>query len=398
MNSTPSGERVHIAFFGLCNTGKSSLVNAFTNQELSIVSSFHGTTTDPVSKSMELLPIGPVLIIDTPGLDDEGELGELRTARTRRILAKTDIAVIVSEAGRGLKPLEEELIKLVKERELPYVVALNKADLTGAQAPDSSSLVVSALKRTGIEELKNKVGELLGKEPYKPLVSDLVDHGDILFLVIPIDKAAPKGRLILPQQMVIRDALEKGALPLAVRDTELSEALSKVRPKLVITDSQAFGHVSRTVPEDIPLTSFSILMSRYKGDLRRQIDAVTAVDTLQDGDRVLIAEGCTHHRQCDDIGAVKIPRWIKAYTGKDLDYSWTSGTGFPADLSGYKLVIHCGGCMLNEKEMQHRIRLSSEQGIPIANYGTLIAYLNGILERSVEPLPGYSLSQKSSSC
>lgn len=389
MNSTPSGERVHIAFFGLCNTGKSSLVNAFTSQELSIVSACKGTTTDPVQKSMELLPLGPVLIIDTPGLDDTGALGALRVERTLKILRKTDIAILVSEAGRPLHPVEEELIRLFEERKLPWLLVLNKGDL--AEDSRAGAVVTSALRRTGIEELKERTGALLGKERQKPLMSDLCGEGDVILLVIPIDKAAPKGRLILPQQMVIRDALDSGAIPVMARDTELEAALGKVTPKLVITDSQAFGKVSRIVPETIPLTSFSILMSRYKGDLRRQIDAVTAVDTLKDGDRVLIAEGCTHHRQCDDIGSVKIPRWIKEHTGSEPEYTFSSGTGYPEDLSGFKLIIHCGGCMLNEKEMRHRIEKAAEAGVPIANYGTLIAYLNGILRRSVAPLPGYSL-------
>jgi [FeFe] hydrogenase H-cluster maturation GTPase HydF len=411
MNDTPSGERIHIGFFGRRNAGKSSLVNAVTGQELAVVSEVKGTTTDPVYKSMELLPLGPVMIIDTPGYDDEGSLGELRVTKTKQVLAKTDVAVLVVDAAEGMSACDEELVTLFKQREIPYVIAVNKSDLAAGQndrlfqkaakqdetaqrnaeteesaGAHENIITVSALTKQGIHELKEKIGSLHVAEENKHLVADLVQPGDFVVLVVPIDSAAPKGRLILPQQQTIRDLLEAGAVSIVVKTSELEQTLQELgkRPAMVITDSQAFAEVAQIVPRDITLTSFSILMARYKGLLYTAVNGIKAIDKLQDGDRVLIAEGCTHHRQCDDIGTVKIPRWLKAHTGKELVIETSSGMGFPADLSPYALVIHCGGCMLNEREVRHRMQAATEAGVPITNYGIVIAYMKGILERSVE--------------
>ncbi|MCD8019285.1 MAG: [FeFe] hydrogenase H-cluster maturation GTPase HydF [Clostridiales bacterium] len=452
LNDTPSGERVHIGFFGKRNAGKSSVVNAVTGQDLAVVSETKGTTTDPVKKAMELLPIGPVMIIDTPGFDDTGSLGEKRVRKTRQILNRTDVALLVVDATEGLTGCDQELIRLFEEKEIPYLIVYNKADLldefpgsddafdatsrcTGDQSMDDSSkkaltmkvnreadsisendqimkanrdaddvsekalaievnqdntIYVSALKQINIYELKEKIAQIGNSSgPERHLVADLVSPMDLVVLVVPIDSAAPKGRLILPQQQVIRDLLEAGAAPVCVRETELDGLLRKLgqKPAMVITDSQAFGKVSAVVPEDVLLTSFSILMARYKGFLDEAVQGVTAIDRLQDGDRVLIAEGCTHHRQCDDIGTVKLPRWLKNHTGKELNIETCSGLSFPEDLSSYALVIHCGGCMLNEREMRYRMKCTGDQGIPFTNYGTAIAYMHGILKRSVEIFP-----------
>ncbi|MBE6774885.1 MAG: [FeFe] hydrogenase H-cluster maturation GTPase HydF [Ruminococcaceae bacterium] len=387
LNNVPSSERVHIGFFGLRNAGKSSLVNAVTGQKLAVVSDIKGTTTDPVQKAMELLPVGPVVIIDTPGIDDEGTLGEMRVQKAREVLYKTDLAVLVHDAAETLTEAEKELIGLFKEKKLPFILAHNKCD-TVKTVPEGSGneIYVSALTGEGIHALKeliSKTARTAGSE--RVIVSDLISEGDTVLLVIPIDKAAPKGRLILPQQMTLRDILDKGAIPLCCRDSELNAALNKLKepPALVITDSQVFGRVSKALPESIPLTSFSILMARYKGDLPSLLKGADALSGLKDGDRVLISEGCTHHRQCNDIGTVKMPKWIEDYSGAKPDFSFTSGGEFPEDLSPYKLVVHCGGCMLNEKEMQSRLERCEKQNVPIVNYGMAIAKMNGILERSV---------------
>ncbi|HJB57293.1 MAG TPA: [FeFe] hydrogenase H-cluster maturation GTPase HydF [Candidatus Flavonifractor intestinipullorum] len=391
MNETPSGERVHIAFFGRRNVGKSSLVNAFTGQALSIVSDVKGTTTDPVSKAMELLPLGPVQIIDTPGIDDEGALGELRVQRTLQILSKTDLAIVVADAAAGLTPSEEELLSLLTRRGIPFLLAWNKCDLLPAVPEETAQAIwVSAVHGTNLSALKARAARLAaGRENPNRLVSDLLQTGDVVVLVIPIDASAPKGRLILPQQQTIRDALEAGALPLCCRPEELPSALERLArpPRLVITDSQAFAQVSRLVPASIPLTSFSILMARYKGNLPLSVAGAAAVDRLKDGDRVLIAEGCTHHRQCEDIGTVKLPRWIRRHTGAEPQFHFTSGGDFPEDLSGFSLVVHCGACMLNQREVERRLRAARSQGVSVTNYGVLIAYLNGILRRTLAPFP-----------
>ena len=391
MNQTPAGERVHIAFFGRRNAGKSSLVNAFTGQEMAIVSDVKGTTTDPISKAMELLPLGPVMIIDTPGIDDEGTLGALRVRRTRQVLNKTDLAILVVDAALGMTAVEEELAALLEQKKVPWVLAWNKADLLPAAPPAAGNAIwVSALTGLHIHELKELAAKTAHREePKRPLVSDLLEPGDVAVLVVPIDKAAPKGRLILPQQQTIRDILEAGASALVCRDSELPQTLARLAqpPKIVITDSQVFGKVSGMVPADVPLTSFSILMARYKGDLPLAVAGAAAVDGLKDGDKVLIAEGCTHHRQCDDIGTVKIPGWIRKRTGVEPEFVFTSGNQFPEDVSGFKMVIHCGGCMLPEREMKYRLACCADQDIPVTNYGILIAYLNGILARTVAPFP-----------
>lgn len=386
MNDTPAGERVHIGFFGRRNAGKSSLLNAVTGQELSVVSEVCGTTTDPVYKAMELLPLGPVMLIDTPGYDDEGALGEQRVKKTRQVLEKTDIAVLVVDAMEGMTACDEELISIFKEREISYIVVYNKSDITDFR--NDNVIYTSAATGAGVHELKEKLAAMLPDREERRLVGDLVNPMDIVVLVVPIDSAAPKGRLILPQQQTIRDLLEAGAIPVVVREKELKEALLKLsgKPALVITDSQAFEEVAAIVPEDIPLTSFSILMARYKGFLKIAAEGVRAIDGLKDGDRVLIAEGCTHHRQCDDIGTVKIPRFLKKYTGKDIVVETASGTGFPEDLTPYALVIHCGGCMLNEREVLRRMRFAKRQGVPVTNYGIAIAQMKGILARSVAPV------------
>ena len=391
LNATPSGERVHIAFFGRRNAGKSSLVNAFTGQDLAIVSDVKGTTTDPVSKAMELLPLGPVQIIDTPGLDDEGELGTLRVQRTKLVLRKTDLAILVADATAPLGETERELLDLCRARNIPWILVRSKADLLEA-IPEAGADTIYVSAKTGyhIHELKELAARLaLGTENRRPLVSDLLQPGDTAVLVVPIDKAAPKGRLILPQQQVIRDALEAGAAALVCRETELAAALQGLNapPKLVVTDSQVFGKVAQIVPESVPLTSFSILMARYKGDLALTVAVAAAVRNLNDGDRVLIAEGCTHHRQCEDIGTVKIPRWLAESTGRTLQYDFCSGVEFPEDLTPYALVVHCGGCTLNPKEMAARQRLAVDQAVPITNYGVLIAAVHGILPRTLQPFP-----------
>ena len=391
LNATPSGERVHIAFFGRRNAGKSSLVNAFTGQDLAIVSDVKGTTTDPVSKAMELLPLGPVQIIDTPGLDDEGELGTLRVQRTKLVLRKTDLAILVADATAPLGETEQALLDLCRARNIPWILVRSKADLLEA-IPEAGADTIYVSAKTGyhIHELKELAARLaLGTENRRPLVSDLLQPGDTAVLVVPIDKAAPKGRLILPQQQVIRDALEAGAAALVCRETELAAALQGLNapPKLVVTDSQVFGKVAQIVPQSVPLTSFSILMARYKGDLALTVAGAAAVRNLKDGDRVLIAEGCTHHRQCEDIGTVKIPRWLAESTGRTLRYDFCSGVEFPEDLTPYALVVHCGGCTLNPKEMAARQRLAVDQAVPITNYGVLIAAVHGILPRTLQPFP-----------
>lgn len=413
LNSTPMANRIHIGFFGRRNAGKSSVVNAVTGQELAVVSDVKGTTTDPVYKSMELLPLGPVVIIDTPGFDDEGTLGELRVKKTKQVLNKTDVAVLVIDASAGLCACDRELIALFRKKEIPYVIACNKADLLseikqtenanagesetvpagGVKMPkpeEARAIYVSALTGQGIWELKEKIGQSVEMENEKlKIVGDLIQPLDLVLLVVPIDSAAPKGRLILPQQQTIRDVLEAGAVSVVVRESELADTLARLgrKPALVITDSQVFSQVSAAVPEDILLTSFSTLMARYKGFLDVAVEGVRAIDSLQDEDVVLISEGCTHHRQCDDIGTVKIPRWLREYTGKNIRFETSSGTEFPEDLSPYKMVIHCGGCMLNEREMKYRMKCSVDQGIPFTNYGIAIACMKGILKRSVKIFP-----------
>ena len=374
-------ERTHIAFFGRRNAGKSSLVNRFTSQELSIVSDVAGTTTDPVRKTMELLPLGPVVIIDTPGIDDEGTLGNQRIERSIRVLDETDIAILVVDSSIGIADDEKQLIDAFKKRKIPYLVVMNKSDLGTADVPEDA-MTVSALKGEGIEELKEKVAVIISQRKSRPLVSDLVEEGDLVVLVVPIDKSAPKDRLILPQQMVIRDLLGKGAIPVVVKDTELAIALEKVgNVRMVITDSQAFAKVSKIVPKEIPLTSFSILMARFKGILDQSIEGANKLDKLQNGAKILISEGCTHHRQCEDIGTVKLPGWIREYTGVDFEFKFTSGLEFPKDLSEYDLIIHCGACMLGETEVNSRYQKAKDQGIPMTNYGIAIGKMKGILDR-----------------
>lgn len=387
LNEVSSGERIHIGFFGMRNAGKSSLVNAFTGQRLSVVSDVKGTTTDPVKKAMELLPLGPVLIIDTPGIDDEGALGEMRVEKAREILSKTDIAILVCDAQKGVSEADRGLIEIFNEKKIPYVIAFNKCDLLekGKENKDNT-VYVSAVTGENIELLKNTVASLCKeKSQQKFIVSDLLSEGDIVVLVTPIDEAAPKGRLILPQQQTIRDILDKGAVAITTQVFSLEKTLSslKEKPRMVITDSQAFGKVAEIVPEDIPLTSFSILFARYKGELNSLIDGAKALETLSEGDRVLISEGCTHHRQCNDIGTIKMPGWIEKYSGCKLQFDFTSGGEFPRDLSPYKLVVHCGGCMLNEREMKSRQEKAAGENVPMVNYGMAIAGMNGILERSL---------------
>lgn len=400
MNQTPASERVHISFFGKRNAGKSSVINAVTGQDLAIVSSVMGTTTDPVYKTMELLPLGPVMVIDTPGIDDEGELGALRVRKSYQVLNKTDIAILVIDSTAGKGEEELELIHRFHKKGIPYLIVYNKIDLLStekikdlAMSVRAEEVLVSASDGMNIQELKEKIASLKPEDTHKyPLIQDLIKPLDLVILVVPIDKAAPKGRLILPQQQTIRDILERGALSLVVRDTELKSTLDHflaqgVCPKLVVTDSQAFAHVSKAVPENITLTSFSILFSRYKGELETQLKGIAALSSIEDGDRILIAEGCTHHRQCGDIGTCKMPEWIRNYTGKKPVFEFTSGTEFPDDVSSYKMVVHCGGCMLNEREMKYRIACCQDQGVPITNYGILIAQVTGILKRSLGPFP-----------
>ncbi len=411
LNDTPSANRVHIGFFGCRNAGKSSLVNAVTGQSLAVVSDVAGTTTDPVYKSMELLPLGPVVIVDTPGIDDAGSLGELRVAKTRQVLSKVDVAVLVVDATADMPQADRELLDLFHEKNINHIIAYNKSDASqelmakcGLTDETGSSIWVSAEKGYGIHELKELIGKLTTTDTTtKRLVGDLLSPGDVVVLVIPIDSAAPKGRLILPQQQVIRDVLEAGAISVVCRDMELADTLERFgsQVSMVITDSQAFGKVMKIVPEDIYMTSFSILMARFKGQLETAVLGAHVLDELRDEGgierhedtkrnipRVLIAEGCTHHRQCDDIGTVKLPGWIRNYTGLEPEFTFVSGTEFPDDLTGYDLIIHCGGCMLNEREMKNRQQMAQQQGVPMTNYGTAIAHMNGILERSLRVFNG----------
>ncbi len=390
MNATPSSARVHIGIFGRRNAGKSSLMNALTGQDLSIVSEHLGTTTDPVSKSMELLPMGPVVIYDTPGLDDEGDLGQLRVRKAIQVLNKTDIAIVVIDASVGMGDAEHDIIARAEQKHIPCIVVYNKSDI--AAIPEGA-IGVSAVTREGIFELKEKIASLKLPEP-PHLLEGLCAPGDVCVLVTPIDSAAPKGRMILPQQQVMREVLDNHGIAPLVQPEELTSVLGalKSKPRIVITDSQAFGRVSRDVPEDIPLTSFSILFARQRGFLNAAIEAVKTLPTLKDGDKLLISEGCTHHRQCDDIGTVKIPRWLMQTTGKHFEFEWSSGTGFPDDLTPYRMVIHCGACMLNPREVNYRMNCALDQGVPFINYGILIAALHGVLERSIQPL-GLSITQ-----
>lgn len=387
LTNTPSSERVHIGFFGLRNAGKSSLVNAVTNQEISIVSDVLGTTTDPVKKAMELLPLGAVVIIDTPGFDDTGTLGEMRVRKTRKVLASVDIAVLVVDSAKGIGEDDTTLINLFKERNIPYVIAYNKFDLAEISPKESNEILVSAKDKININELRELIGKLYNSDKEKYILADLVEKGDTVILVTPIDASAPKGRLILPQVQTLRELLDLHCTALVCQPEELSSAICNLKdnPRLVVTDSQVFGKVSKDVPADIALTSFSILFARYKGDLNALVQGASTLKNLKDGDKVLISEGCTHHRQCGDIGTVKLPKWIKEYTGKDIAFEFTSGGDFPEDLSSYALVVHCGGCMLNSREMAYRINSAKAEGVPIVNYGVLIAHIHGILKRSLSP-------------
>lgn len=389
LNQTPSANRVHIAFFGVRNAGKSSVMNTVTGQNIAIVSNVKGTTTDPVFKAMELLPLGPVTIIDTPGLDDTGDLGKMRIEKTLQILRKTNIAVLVVDAMQGLSEFDQNILNLIAKQQIPHIIVYNKIDLVPNLADklnsQPNSICVSAQTGKGIHQLKEKLAHLNQAKQEKYILKDIIKPKDNVILVIPIDKAAPKGRLILPQQQVIRELLDIGATAMMTQDTNLENTLNnlKQKPALVITDSQAFAKVNKIVPKDIELTSFSILFSRYKGNLTRQVQAAKILDTIKTGDKILIAEGCTHHRQCDDIGTVKLPNWIRKYTQAEPKFEFTSGTQFPTDLSTYKLIIHCGGCMLNEREMQYRLKQAINNNIPMSNYGTAIAYMNGILKRTL---------------
>lgn len=404
MNQTPSSERVHIGFFGRRNAGKSSVLNAVTGQDLAVVSDVKGTTTDPVQKSMELLPLGPVVVIDTPGIDDEGTLGALRVKKSYQVLNKSDAAVLVVDASLGLCEEDFAFIEHIQKKQIPYAVAFNKSDLapSASLAKDLQYLkehqidfvFVSTADLSGIDTLKEKIATLAKTEDTKlRIVADLIHPSDFVVLVVPIDKAAPKGRLILPQQQTIRDILEADATAIVVKEYELRDTLAHLgkKPRLVITDSQVFAKVSADTPADIMLTSFSILFARYKGNLPALVKGVTALEQIEDGDKILVSEGCTHHRQCDDIGSVKLPRWIRQYTGKEPEFVFSSGTEFPADLSPYKMIVHCGGCMLNAREMKYRLACAKDQNIPMTNYGILIAYIQGILKRSVEPFPAVSM-------
>ena len=389
LNETPKANRVHIGFFGCRNAGKSSVVNAVTGQELCIVSDTKGTTTDPVQKAMELLPLGPVVIIDTPGYDDEGELGLLRVRRTKQVLNKTDVAVLVVDASVGLRSFDEELLAMFAAKQIPHCLVYNKCDLSAPPA-DPGALHVSAATGAGIHELKETIARLSVKEGEEPkLVGDLIAPGDFVVLVTPIDESAPKGRLILPQQQVIRDILDHHAMSVVVQDTELADTIERlgVKPRMVITDSQVFAKAAAATPADIPLTSFSILLARYKGLLETAVRGAAAIQSLRDGDKILISEGCTHHRQCEDIGTVKLPRLLKKVTGKEITFDTSSGSDFPEDLSGYKLVIHCGGCMLPGREVLYRMKCAADQGVPMTNYGIALAHLQGILKRSIAIFP-----------
>ena len=388
LSQTPSSERLHIGFFGMRNAGKSSLVNAVTGQALSLVSEVKGTTTDPVKKAMELLPLGPVVIIDTPGMDDEGALGEMRVSRAKAMLDMVNIAVLVVDAQQGMREEDRALLALMQLKKLPHVICYNKCDLLPVMpALEENALCVSAATGEGVAALKEMLGRFAGGKTEKKIVADLLEPGDLALLVVPVDEAAPKGRLILPQQQTIRELLDHHMLAMVCQDTEVRRTLEMVRPKLVITDSQAFGRVAADVPQDMPLTSFSILFARYKGNLDMQIRGAAAMDRLQDGDRVLIAEGCTHHRQCGDIGTVKIPNWMAQHTGKQLVYKFSSGADFPQDLSGFALVVHCGGCTLTEQMMKARLSRAKEAGVPVVNYGMAIAHMHGILRRSLQVFP-----------
>ena len=398
LNSTPSSERVHIGIFGKRNAGKSSVINAITNQSLAIVSDIKGTTTDPVSKAMELLPLGPVMIIDTPGLDDVGELGKMRIQKSYQVLNKSDIGILVVDGTLGQTDEDKALINKFKEKNIPYIVVMNKLDLVREQQnideneinSNPNTIWVSSTTKENIYELKEMIAKQAPTdEPKFKIVGDLLNPSDFVVLVVPIDKAAPKGRLILPQQQTIRDILEANANAIVVKENELKNTLKNLgkKPKLVITDSQVFSKVSTDTPKDILLTSFSILFARYKGDLKETVKGVKTLEDLKDNDTILISEGCTHHRQCDDIGTVKIPKWITKYTNKKINFEFTSGTEFPYDLSKYKMIIHCGGCTLNEREMKYRVKCAKDQNIPFTNYGILIAYIQGILKRTVEPFP-----------
>ncbi|HJA19039.1 MAG TPA: [FeFe] hydrogenase H-cluster maturation GTPase HydF [Candidatus Mediterraneibacter ornithocaccae] len=404
LNQTPMSERTHIGFFGKRNAGKSSVMNAVTGQELAVVSDVKGTTTDPVYKSMELLPLGPVVMMDTPGIDDEGELGSMRVRKSYQVLNKTDAAVLVIDGTVGASAEDETLLERIRKKNIPFIVVINKKELADTATEevvkrrltldDGQLALVSAATGEGIHELKERIASIARvEEPAKYLVRDLLEPSDIAVLVVPIDSAAPKGRLILPQQQTIRDILEADAVSVVVKENGVKNALGQLnkKPKMVITDSQVFAQVAADTPEDIQLTSFSILMARYKGNLEQAVRGVTALDGLEDGDMVLISEGCTHHRQCDDIGTVKIPRWIREYTGKGVQIVTSSGTEFPDDLKKYKLIIHCGGCMLNEREMKYRLSCAADQGVPMTNYGIMIAYVKGILKRSVQIFPDISV-------
>jgi len=388
LNNTPASERIHIGIFGKRNAGKSSIINAITGQNLAIVSDVKGTTTDPVLKAMELLPLGPVVMIDTPGLDDEGELGKLRIQKAYQMLNKTDVAILVIDGSVGMTKEDMDILERIKAKEIPYLIVMNKCDLLEDLNGLPEAIYVSAKDGKNIYELKEKIAEKAKREENeRKIVGDLLKPLDFVVLVVPIDSSAPKGRLILPQQQTIRDILDAGAVAIVVKDTELKETLEKMAqpPALVITDSQAFAQVSKVVPKEVPLTSFSILFARYKGDLQTVANGACAIDTLEDGDVILISEGCTHHRQCEDIGTVKLPRLIKKRTEKNVTFEFTSGTEFPTDLSKYKMIIHCGACMLNEREMKYRLKCAEDAGIPITNYGIAIAHMTGILKRSVEP-------------
>lgn len=389
LNSTASAERTHIGFFGLRNAGKSSVVNAVTGQNISLVSDIKGTTTDPVKKAMEILPLGPVVIIDTPGIDDEGTLGEMRVKAAKRVLSKTDIAVLIIDSLKGISQADKEIISLFKEKNIPFITVYNKSDLLSQKSElKENELYVSAKLNDGIFELKEKIGHFINSNSQtKPLLGDLIDKEDLIVLVTPIDESAPKGRMILPQQQMIREILDNHAVNLVVRETELESALKmlKIKPKMVITDSQAFEKVDKTVPKDILLTSFSILFARYKGELDQVIKGAEKLSMLKDGDTVLISEACTHHRQCNDIGAVKLPNWIKKFTGKNINFEFSSGGEFPDDIKKYSLIVHCGGCMINAAEMKSRLKHAEKSGVAITNYGIAIAQMHGILKRSLSP-------------
>lgn len=396
LNSTPTANRLHIAIFGRRNAGKSSLINAITNQDIALVSSVAGTTTDPVFKAMELLPIGPVVIIDTAGIDDIGELGELRVKKSYQVLNKTDLAILIVDGQVGVSEFDKEIVSKIKEKNIPLVGVINKKDISDYTSADKEDwekalgiklLEVSALNKQGIAELKQEIIKNAPEDTDFPIVGDLLEPNDFVVLVVPLDKAAPKGRLILPQQQTIRDILDHGACAIVTKENGLKDTLANLskKPKMVITDSHVFKKVAEITPEDIPLTSFSILFARSKGDLSQLAAGAKAIANLQDGDKVLISEACTHHRQSDDIGTVKIPRWLRQITGKDLNFEWSSGFTFPENLAEFKLVVHCGACMLNRREMLYRLSVIHEKNIPVVNYGVLIAYVNGILDRALEP-------------